>query len=100
MVLDHYHFLYIVAEIIPVHIRGVLISIVSAVMWFWGTNVTGFYLQYSQFVGSDVAWWTFAGLNIFVALFVAFLLPESKGNKPLESTELELQHDYSLCAWK
>jgi MFS family permease len=86
-----------IAEMIPMSVRGILGGILCAVNWGSAAIVTGSFLYFKEEVGLDNAWRTFAGINILSVIFVAVFLPETKG-KNLESIELELKHSYKLCS--
>lgn len=88
----------IMAEILPLKVRGVLAGVSNVLLWACGALVTGCYLKYSSYVGADVAWWTFASVNLCGLLFVAMFLPETKG-KTLEAIENDFNFHYHLCAW-
>ena len=89
----------LIAEIVPLRMRGIVGGIVSAVNWLFAAIVTGSYLEFSDKAGEYSAWWTFAALNLCAAVFVAVFLPETKGKK-LEVIERQIQNKYQLCAWK
>ena len=89
----------LVTEIVPLRVRGFVGGTVSAVNWFFAAVVTGTYLEFAGKAGNYTAWWTFAGLNMCAAIFVAVFLPETKGKK-LEVIEKQIEHDYNFCSWK
>lgn len=86
----------LIAEMIPLHVRGYLGGVLSIVNWCCATIVVGCYLSYAREIGDDVAWWTFAGINVLSALFIVIFLPETKGKK-LEEMEQQLLQKYRLC---
>lgn len=85
-----------IAEMIPLRVRGVLGGILSAFHWLCAVIVAGLYLFSAGFDGA-VTWWTFAVVNVFSVAFVAFFLPETKGKK-LEAVEREMVYTYRLCS--
>ena len=89
----------LITELIPLRVRGYLGGILSAVNWGFAALVTGLYLLYSKHVGEGTAWWTFSVINLFAIVFIAILLPETKGKK-LEVIEQQMLRKYKLCAWK
>lgn len=89
----------IMAELLPLKVRGALVGVATAILWAWGALVTGFYSKYADLVGDDSAWYTFAGINVFAVVFVAIFLPETKG-KTMESIERDMNLKYHLCVWK
>ena len=85
-----------IAEMIPLRVRGQLGGILTGFNWGCGALITGFYFVYVEYVGADYAWWTFGFLNIASFVFVAIFLPETKGKK-LEVMEKQFVSNYKLC---
>ena len=88
----------LVTEIVPLRVRGLVGGLVSGVNWLFAAVVTGAYSHFGK-AGNYTAWWTFGGLNLCAALFVALFLPETKGKK-LEVIEKQIQTRYRLCSWR
>ena len=86
----------LIAEMIPLHVRGYLGGVLSLVNWCCATIVVGCYLSYAREIGEDVAWWTFAGINVLSALFIVIFLPETKGKK-LEGVEQQMVEKFRFC---
>lgn len=86
-----------IPEMIPLRVRGYLGGVLVSVNRASAAITTGFYFAYADNVGEDVAWWTFAAINLVSLAFVAFFLPETKGKK-LEAMEKEFVKSYRLCA--
>ena len=89
----------LISELFPLRVRGVLAGVVSAVNWACAAMVAGLYFEYVDLVKEWCAWWTFAMLNLIAAVFVAVLLPETRGKK-LELIEQQLLYNYRLCSWR
>lgn len=85
-----------IAEMIPLRVRGTLGGVLAAVNWGFAALVTGFYFVYANSIGHDVAWWTFALMNLISVAFVAIFLPETKGQK-LEIMEQQMMNRYKFC---
>lgn len=85
-----------VAELIPLRVRGLLGGLLSAFHWLFAVVVAGLYLLSAGFDGATT-WWTFAFVNAISVAFVAFFLPETKGKK-LEAIEEEMASKYRLCS--
>ncbi|XP_003389392.2 PREDICTED: facilitated trehalose transporter Tret1-like [Amphimedon queenslandica] len=88
-----------IAEMIPLRVRGQLGGILVGFSWGCAALITGFYFVYVEYVGADYAWWTFGFLNIASFAFVAFFLPETKGKK-LEVMEKQFLNNYKLCSYR
>ena len=88
-----------IAEMIPLRVRGQLGGILAGFNWGCAALITGFYFVYVEYVGPDYAWWTFGFLNIASFVFVAFFLPETKGKK-LEVMEKQFVSNYKLCRYQ
>ena len=89
----------LISELFPLRVRGLLAGVVSAVNWACAAIVSGLYFEYVYRVKEWYAWWTFAMLNLVAAVFVAVLLPETRGKK-LELIEQQLLYNYRLCSWR
>ena len=86
----------LMTELLPLKLRGSLGGIVSAINWSCTALVTGLYLTYSLHVGENVAWWTFAAINVAGIAFVTTFLPETKG-KTLEVIEHKMTTNFQFC---
>ena len=79
----------LLAELIPLRVRGVGSGIATFVNWGAAAIVTGFYLDFAEAVNAWFAWWIFSALNVMAILFVMFFVFETKG-KNLE----DIQHRF------
>ncbi len=77
----------LLAELIPLRVRGVGSGIAMFVNWGAAAVVTGLYLDYAKIVNLWFAWWTFSILNVAAIVFVVFFVFETKG-KNLEDIQL------------
>ena len=79
-------FWLIIAEIYPLKVRGIAMSV--ATVFNWGANlIVGItFLSLIRILGRPGTFWLYAGLSIATWLFVLFLVPETKG-KTLEQIE-------------
>ncbi len=78
----------LLAELIPLRVRGVGSGIATFVNWGAAAIVAGLYLDYAKIVNVWFAWWTFSILNIAAIVFVIFFVFETKG-KNLEDIQLK-----------
>ena len=85
-----------IAEMIPLRVRGLLGGILATFNWSCASMITGLYFVFAQYVGPCYVWWTFSLLNMSSLAFVAFFLPETKGKK-LEAIERQFVNNYRLC---
>lgn len=79
-------FWLLIAEIYPLKVRGMAMSV--ATIFNWGSNlIVGItFLTLIRLMGRPGTFWLYAGLSIVTWLFVLFLVPETKG-KTLEQIE-------------
>ena len=76
----------IVAEIYPLKIRGLAMSIATFSNWGFNFIVAGTFLTIVQKLGASTAFWIYAVLSILGWIFCYFYVPETKGHK-LEDIE-------------
>ncbi len=76
----------IVAEIYPLKIRGLAMSIATFSNWGFNFIVAGTFLTIVQKLGASTAFWIYAVLSILGWVFCYFYVPETKGHK-LEDIE-------------
>ena len=76
----------LVAEFLPLSLRGFASGLVMTLTWTISSIVTGLYLEFVVIVQPWFAVWTFGLFNFTGALFIVVFLPETKG-KTLEELE-------------
>jgi SP family galactose:H+ symporter-like MFS transporter len=72
-------FYLLVSEIYPLHIRGLAMSLVTAILWGAYLIDTLTFLSLLNFLGRTTTFWFNAFLGIVAWGFVYFLVPETKG---------------------
>ena len=80
----------LLAELIPLRVRGFGSGIATFVNWGTAAIVAGFYLDYAKIVNPWFAWWTFSIFNVAAIVFVVVFVYETKG-KNLE----DIQHKFA-----
>lgn len=85
-------------ELFPLSTRGLLAGLVAAVSWLSAAIVSLVYNTYARYAHPWNVWWSFGVVNALGIVFVAILLPETRG-KQLEAVN-ELFRRYKLCRWK
>lgn len=78
-----------IGEVLPRQIVGYASSICCMFNWFGAFIVTKFFSDLTSLVGSYGAFWIFAIISVLSAIFVFFLVPETKG-KTLEEMQVIL----------
>ena len=79
------------SEIFATNIKGVACSLAGSLNFFLAFLITKFFLDIETEVGDDTSFYFFAVVSFLGALFVMFILPETKG-KTIEQIEFELDH--------
>lgn len=67
------------SEIYISEIKGVASSIAGSFNWFLAFLVTKFYLDLQNAIGTDITFYLFAVISLISAIFVYFVVPETKG---------------------
>lgn len=89
----------LMAEYLPLHVRGVASGAVILANWVAATAVTGLYLSYAELVKPWFAWWTFSIINLGGLVFVILFVVETKG-KSLEKIQDSMTNRFNLCCQK
>ncbi len=84
----------IAAEVIPLHLRGSGIALVTACNWMSNMFVSFLFLTSLQSFGIHL-FWLFSGLCIVTIFFIYRYIPETKGTS-LEKIEINLQNGVKL----
>ncbi|QHM73265.1 sugar porter family MFS transporter [Mixta intestinalis] len=79
----------IIAEIFPIHVRGVAVSIATFALWGGNFFVSRFFPVLVENISAANTFFIFAGISVIALLFVLAMVPETKG-KTLEEIELEM----------
>ena len=82
----------LVGEMVPLQVRGIGSGIATLVNWTTASLVVGFYIYYTEKVGTHFAWWTFSFFNLAAVIFVLVFVPETKG-KSLEEIQKLYQNE-------
>ncbi|MEQ9617855.1 MAG: sugar porter family MFS transporter [Deltaproteobacteria bacterium] len=69
----------VIAEIYPLSIRGLAMSVATAVIWATYLIVTLTFLSLVDVLGRPETFWLYAGLCIVSYFFVYYYMPETKG---------------------
>lgn len=80
----------ILAEIFPGHLRGLGNGLATAIIWVVNFGISLVVLPLLNSIGGRWVFWIFAVINIFAALFVWKVLPETRG-KSLDAIENEFR---------
>lgn len=83
-------FWLIIAEIYPLAIRGLAMSIVTAVQWFANFIIAVTFLTILNHVGASWTFWMYGSLTTLGIGFCYFLVPETNGMS-LEQIEIFMQ---------
>lgn len=81
----------IASEIVPTEIRSKVGSAAGTFNWCLAFVVTKSYLSLYRILGDDSMFYSFAVLSSIGAIFIIFMLPETKGKSVAEIQE-ELNH--------
>lgn len=81
-------FWLIIAEIYPLKIRGLAMSVATMANWAANLVVSLTFLTLTQALGLSATFWTFGLFTVAAWLFVYFLMPETKGRTLEEIQEL------------
>jgi SP family galactose:H+ symporter-like MFS transporter len=79
-------FWLLIAEIYPLRLRGVAMSIASVANWGANLLVASTFLTLSEAIGRPATFWLFGLLGVLAAVFVHRRVPETKG-RSLEEIE-------------
>lgn len=82
----------VTSEMYPSRIRGTAMALSTAISWICSFIVVQLYPWVEANVGPSVAFGIFSTLLVAAALFISFLIPETKG-KTLEQIQKELKID-------
>ena len=82
-------FWLLIAEIFPLHMRGRAMSLATVANWGFNLVVSATFLNIVAAVGSAGAFLLYAVLSVLALIFVAMLVPETKG-RTLEQIEAGL----------
>jgi len=76
----------VISELFPTRIRGRAMSIATLCLWLACILVTATFLSLVEAVGSSGAFWVYAAMSVVNLLFIARVMPETKG-RSLEEIE-------------
>jgi MFS family permease len=79
----------VTSEIYPNKIRGIAMSVSTAVSWVCTFLVVQFFPWMLNHLGGAITFGVFLFFSVFALLFILFWIPETKG-KSLEEIEIEL----------
>jgi MFS family permease len=82
-------------EIFPLKARGAGAGVSALANWGANFVVTQAFLPLVALVGETAVFWILAGICVVAALFIHFLVPETKG-RSLETIETELRERTSI----
>ena len=85
----------LVAEFLPLQVRGVASGLSAFVNWGASSLVVGLYIEYAAAVELWFAWWSFSVLNILSVILAVFFIPETKG-KSLEELQRRFEGKASV----
>ncbi|XP_031348945.1 facilitated trehalose transporter Tret1-like [Photinus pyralis] len=74
----------VTAELFPPEIKGVAIAGAATFNWLIAFIITKFYGDMSANLGGDVTFYIFAGICLLGAIFVFFVVPETKGKSLIQ----------------
>jgi len=80
----------LIAEIYPLHIRGVAMSMVTLSNWVFNFIVSVSFLSMTEALGKAGAFWLYAGVGVLGWFFCRLYVPETRG-VPLETIEKNLR---------
>ncbi|EER06837.1 hexose transporter, putative [Perkinsus marinus ATCC 50983] len=83
----------ILAELFPDEVRGVASSIATVINWLCSFLVTELMESMTRTLTFYGTFWFFAGVSLMLALFVVFLVPETKG-RTFEEIQAYFQRRY------
>lgn len=72
-------FWLMISEIYPLNIRGLAMSVATAVQWAANFVVSMTFLSILNFIGPKDTFWLYAIMCLFCFAFVYYLVPETKG---------------------
>lgn len=72
-------FFLLVSEIYPMQVRGLAMSLVTAILWGAYLVDTLTFLSLMDLLGRTATFWVYAFLGIIAWVFVYFLVPETRG---------------------
>ena len=76
----------LLAELMPLPVRGKASGIAAAMTWGCAAFFTGFYFEFREWITPWFTLWAVAVIDILGLLFIVLLIPETKGKK-LEQLE-------------
>ncbi len=76
-----------ISEIFPNEVRSLGASLGSTTHWIFAAAIAGNFPYLVELIGQATIFWVFAGFMVLQLLFVAFIMPETKG-KSLEEMGL------------
>lgn len=80
----------IIAEIFPLKIRSLLISVILALKWFVEYLISRYFLNQFEFLGATATFWLYALISIVGLFFMYYFVPETTG------VSLEIIEEYWL----
>ena len=85
---------FMMSELLPMRVRGVLCGIATATNWTFSAIVTGAFFSYQNAVGNHFCFWTFSVIIVASIPVVVLFLPETKG-KNLATIQLFFERKYT-----
>jgi SP family facilitated glucose transporter-like MFS transporter 8 len=78
-----------IGELFPNNVKGIASAVTAASAWILAFAVTKAFQNLLDLLGSSATFWLFAVMCVLGTIFVAVLVPETKG-KTLENIQLEM----------
>lgn len=69
----------LIAEIYPLHIRGLAMSLATLSNWVFNFIISFTFLSLTETLGTAGAFWLYAGIGVIGWFFCRFYIPETKG---------------------
>lgn len=69
----------VMGELFPSNVKSTASSMTASICWLLGFILSKFFTSVSESIGMAGSFWLFAGFCLLAAVFVYFLVPETKG---------------------
>ncbi|XP_065556823.1 facilitated trehalose transporter Tret1-like isoform X2 [Artemia franciscana] len=77
----------IMGEVLPVHVKGAVSSVISGFNWVLALLITFFFESFVKIIGEYGVFWMFSISSLLSVLYVIFFVPETKG-KSLQEIQI------------
>lgn len=81
----------LIAEVYPLHVRGLAMSIATLANWVFNFIISFTFLSLVEGLGKAGAFWLYAGIGVIGWFFCRYVVPETRG-VPLETIETNLRN--------